>query len=114
MIRWPDSSFECIFNEAGGIVTNPLVMGTFNFKNEIIGHWTHDVFPYIFWGNTYSDPSKWYERVIWDSGSAGFRNNWRFLRHEDLYDAYDESLLLLKAFGDDDIEVIINCLGNSI
>lgn len=52
----PDGGYrEVVINEYGGIVTNPINMGTFNFSpNPIspLGHGAYDVYQYYLFGNT--------------------------------------------------------------
>ena len=88
--KWPNSTLEAIYDENGNIDLNALVLGTFNFyKADVLypnGHYVYDVYPYLFWGNSASDPSTIRERFIWDNGSSLSMNFWRSLRGESLYE----------------------------
>ncbi|MBN2834776.1 MAG: hypothetical protein JXR48_07395 [Candidatus Delongbacteria bacterium] len=114
-IRWPDSSYECIYDENGQIDTNPLVIGTFNFFNGLnAGHYAHDVMPYLLWGNSYNDNSTWLERIAWDCQSRNpYFTSWQTLRGNSLYEAYDASIFT-KPFSTLEIVIIQSRLGDPL
>lgn len=100
---YPSSSVEVIFNQNSQVVTNPLILGTFNFVDagvSINKHSAVDVLPYIIWGNNSQDPSKVKERIAWDYNSRnialaaiGFINHsfdgmWYSKRGSNLYTLY--------------------------
>lgn len=62
----PDGKREVIFNEKGDIViTADEDMGTYNYADPkfLLEHGLLDVLPWILYGNTPEDPTKWYQRI---------------------------------------------------
>ena len=67
--KWTnDKGEEYVFNPSTNppkLVTNAANIGTFNYRPEsdIFGHYLLDVLPYLLWGNSEFDPTKFEERV---------------------------------------------------
>ena len=55
---------EIILNEEDKLVTDPKVMGTYNFGSSELAHVAKDVIPYILWGNSPDDPTTPAERFL--------------------------------------------------
>lgn len=70
---YPYASYEYTYNSSNtAIITNALIVGTFNFVDPSISntmHWAYDVIPYLIWGNNEFDDSTVAERFAWDKGS---------------------------------------------
>ncbi|ARN56995.1 hypothetical protein STSP1_01388 [Sedimentisphaera salicampi] len=67
--KWvsPSGKCEVVYDSTGqNIVTDPVNMGTYNFfpDTEPMNHLNYDVLPYIRWGNSPDDPTKWYQRIL--------------------------------------------------
>lgn len=59
-------SCELVYDANDLLVTDSINMGTFNFFDPDrfpIAHIIFDVFPYILWGNSKTDPTTIYERL---------------------------------------------------
>lgn len=111
---WPNSSYECVFDNDGLLDSDPLVMGTFNYYSGFNqGHYSHDVIPYLLWGNNQIDDSNWFERIAWDSGSR-LQLGWQHLRKESLYNAYENSVLVTKPFSSYELLIISSRVGELI
>jgi hypothetical protein len=69
----PDGSSEVIFDSSGGIVSDPVNMGTYNFSSpsDFIGHTIDDVLPYMLLGNTFDDPTSFIDRTLIFGGYQG-------------------------------------------
>ena len=57
-------NIEIILNEEDKLVTDPKVMGTYNFGSSELAHVAKDVIPYILWGNSPDDPTTPAERFL--------------------------------------------------
>ena len=71
-LMFENATSEAIYKEFENqyvLVTNPLVMGTFNFSSDTEEHYRFDVYPYLIWGNLKTDRSTIRERFIWDKNS---------------------------------------------
>lgn len=87
--QYTTGSFELIYSgdsSSSTVVTDSLVMGTFNFgtgdnftNNPVFVVYTHyvrDVYPYLIWGNNQEDFNNHsaFERFVWDKDSAGIQD----------------------------------------
>ncbi len=60
-------SSEVVYHQDRSLATDPANIGTYNYVDHrvsVIGHLVFDVVPYIFWGNTPSDPTSFWERLM--------------------------------------------------
>ena len=52
-----------VVDSDGNHVTNPRVMGTFNYGGNKVDHAVLDVIPYYLYGNSPDDPTNIFQRV---------------------------------------------------
>jgi hypothetical protein len=72
-LMFENATSEAIYKASGTqfvLVTEPLVMGTFNFSSDTEAHYRFDVYPYLIWGNLNTDRSTIRERFIWDDNAT--------------------------------------------
>jgi len=76
-------------------INNALIIGTFNYCDSSYSqvlHFTHDVLPYLIWGNNQYDDSIFIERFAWEknSGTVGFLSGyeWMLLRGDTLINLF--------------------------
>ena len=85
---YPFASFEYTANQQKTtIISNSLIVGTFNFVDPSESHtmhWAYDVIPYLIWGNDVFDNSTVAERFAWDKGSIHLYNYYRSQRGDTL------------------------------
>ncbi len=55
---------EAVLDNNKKLIESPLNKGTFNHGKWIGGHFTKDMIPYIFWGNSPDDPSSPKHRIV--------------------------------------------------
>ena len=62
-----DGKYEAIYNKKNGeLVKDPRDIGTYNYGHPTTNPLKHvvcDVAPWVLWGNSLDDSTKWYERV---------------------------------------------------
>ena len=61
-----DGKQEAIYDSSGNLVTDARDVGTYNFISPIddkLGHAIKDVIPWILYGNTEDDSTKWWNRA---------------------------------------------------
>lgn len=96
--------FEIVYSDPtifGTVVTDPLVVGTFNFgvkansnsssNNAVISsHYLRDVLPYLFWGNNEEDFNNYsvFERFLWDKDSSNILHLHRNYSGQSLMNSY--------------------------
>lgn len=72
-LMFENATSEAIYKESGNqyvLVTDPLVMGTFNFSSDTEEHYRFDVYPYLIWGNLNTDRSTIRERFTWEDNAT--------------------------------------------
>ena len=63
----PDGKYEAIYDEDNNLVTDSRDVGTYNYASpnkDPLGHAIKDVLPWIIWGNSPEDSTKWYQRLF--------------------------------------------------
>ncbi|MBP1992920.1 RHS repeat-associated core domain-containing protein [Paenibacillus eucommiae] len=61
----PSGNMEGVYDQKGNFVTDPVNMGTYNFKgpDDAGGHTKYDVIPYFILGNSPNDPTTFWDKV---------------------------------------------------
>lgn len=61
-----DGKQEYVFNENGALVTDPVNKGTYNYcsPDNLLGHATQDLIPWIKWGTGPDDPTSKIDRLL--------------------------------------------------
>ena len=97
-----ESEKKWISIEYSQVISGFVSMGTFNFSSGLLhlpNHYIFDVYPYLIWGNLFTDNSNVRERFIWDKDSLSQSAALYAFRGENLYSHTDSNIGNLSSVG---------------